>query len=80
MPYIRNDLRGAATSSPINPGELNFAITSLVCKYLRQKKVTPRYEDYNEVIGALESAKLELYRRMISPYEDEKKKLNGDVY
>ena len=30
--------------------------------------------------GALESAKLEFYRRVVAPYEDEKMNLNGDVY
>ena len=29
---------------------------------------------------ALECAKLELYRRLAAPYEDEKRKETGDVY
>ncbi len=36
--------------------------------------------DFNALIGVLESAKLELYRRMIAPYEDVKMKENGDCY
>ncbi len=32
------------------------------------------------VIGVLECAKLELYARVVRPYEDVKKMLNGDVY
>jgi hypothetical protein len=35
---------------------------------------------YNDVIGALECCKLELYRRMVAPYENTKIKENGDVY
>jgi len=32
------------------------------------------------VIGVLESVKMELYRRKIADYEDEKCEENGDVY
>jgi hypothetical protein len=39
-----------------------------------------RYAHINEAIGALECAKLELYRRVAAPYEDEKMKESGDVY
>ena len=38
------------------------------------------YVKLNELIGVLECAKLELYRRVASPYEDEKVESNGDVY
>lgn len=38
-----------------------------------------RYADYNEVIGVLESCKLEFYRRHVAAYEDRKIKENGDV-
>lgn len=79
MPYIdwkqREDLE--AGGRPTDAGELNYAVTILVRRYLGR---TPRYADYNEAVGALESAKLELYRRMVAPYEDEKIKQNGDVY
>jgi len=34
----------------------------------------------NAIIGALECAKLELYRRVAAPYEDDKIAENGDVY
>jgi hypothetical protein len=37
------------------------------------------YQRINDVMGALEGAKLELYRRTATPYEDEKIKTNGDV-
>ncbi len=35
---------------------------------------------FNAVVGALECAKLELYRRMVAPYENGKIAENGDVY
>lgn len=61
------------------PGKLNFAITALIRDYLPHAD-NLTYSAFNEVIGVLECAKLELYRRMVAPYEDEKKEENGDVY
>lgn len=78
MPYIKMERRGELDfDEPETSGELNYAITRLVQTYLGR---APKYDDFNSVIGALESAKLELYRRMISPYEDKKIIENGDVY
>ena len=39
-----------------------------------------KYYHYNQLIGVLECAKLELYRRLVTPYEDIKITDNGDVY
>jgi len=64
---------------PQDGGELNFAITSLIDTYLRGRGGV-RYLHLNEVIGVLECAKLELYRRIAAPYEDRKIAENGDVY
>ena len=64
---------------PRDPGELNFALTIIVDKYL-QNRGGLRYAHINEVVGALECAKLELYRRVAAPYEDQKIKESGDVY
>lgn len=73
MPYITPERREAilAGAKPQDPGELNFAITTLVDSYL-QDKGGIRYGHLNEVIGALDCAKLELYRRVAAPYEDKK--------
>lgn len=59
-------------------GDLNYLITNLCLNYLYVNKEC--YQTYNDVIGALEGAKLELYRRKIAPYEDRKIDENGDVY
>lgn len=80
MPYIMQEDRdkldlGAA--DPTTPGELNYLVTMMALRYLGRR---PNYQRFNDVIGALEAAKLELYRRMVAPYEDEKIKANGDVY
>jgi hypothetical protein len=81
MPYIKKERRDAIVSGaePQDAGELNFAITTMVDKYL-QNKGDLRYAHLNEAVGALECAKLELYRRVAGPYEDEKIKEFGDVY
>jgi len=59
-------------------GELNYALTRQVTDYLDGKIVT--YELLNSVVGALESCKLEFYRRVVVPYEEKKIVENGDVY
>jgi len=81
MPYIDPDARRrlAEGAEPSGPGELNYAITRLVDRYLASRGGL-RYAHLNEVIGALECAKLELYRRLAAPYEDEKLSQSGDVY
>jgi len=81
MPYINRERRKAILTGakPQDAGELNFAITSLVDRYLEDKGGI-RYAHLNEVIGAIDCAKLELYRRVAAPYEDEKIAENGDVY
>jgi uncharacterized protein DUF6899 len=81
MPYITPERRKAilAGAKPQDAGELNFAITMLVDDYLKDKGEI-RYSHLNEVIGAVDCAKLELYRRVAAPYEDEKIAENGDVY
>jgi len=59
-------------------GELNFQITRLVWGFVQRKGAN--YEAINAAVGALECAKLELYRRRAAPYEDGKIQQNGDVY
>lgn len=82
MPYITKHRRAALWPLDIpkasTAGELNFQITSLVDRYIKQSGVS--YATLNEAIGVLECAKLELYRRLAVPYEDKKCSENGDVY
>lgn len=81
MPYIipedRAVLEPHSEHEAMTPGELNFQVTVLVDTYLAGHL---DYQAINDVIGVLECAKLELYRRIASPYEDQKIDLNGDVY
>jgi hypothetical protein len=78
MPYIPQSDRERARREPRNPGELNFAITSLLIEYAQRQGL--RYQVINDVLGALEGAKLEFYARVARPYEDTKIAANGDVY
>ena len=58
-------------------GALNYAIHQIIAQYISQNKES--YQTFNDAIGALECAKMELYRRLISEYEDKKILLNKDV-
>lgn len=84
MPYIKQIDRDCLTFDvfknivPQNAGELNFLFSMLIKAYIEDG--TECYQKYNDVIGALEGAKLEIYRRKIAPYEDEKILMNGDIY
>jgi len=80
MPYIDKKRRSTLLEKtvPINAGELNFLITILVDDYINYHGKS--YHTLNEAMGVLECAKQELYRRIAAPYEDEKMKINGDVY
>ncbi len=80
MPYIQKQHRDALQTGkePNNPGELNYLITNLLKGYTDVKGLS--YQTINDVLGALEGAKLEYYRRVAVNYEESKIKLNGDVY
>ena len=80
MPYVKEEARERLNngSIPKKAGELNYSITRLIWSYILLKGES--YQTYNDIIGALEGAKLELYRRRIAPYEDKKIDENGDVY
>ena len=87
MPYIRKFNREALDKIvnllkkdrlALPAGELNYLITKIL-SYAKELN-GESYSTYNELIGVLECVKFELYRRKIVPYENKKKKENGDVY
>ncbi len=84
MPYIKRDDREQFEESlkaipPItSAGELNYFITRACQRFLVANGQS--YSTYNAIIGVLECAKLELYRRKVAAYEDGKIAENGDVY
>lgn len=80
MPYVPQKRRGALRQEgkANDAGELNYQITRLLVNYTQQH--TLKYKTINDVMGALEGAKAEYYRRVAAPYEDGKIIENGDVF
>lgn len=90
MPYITKELRTLELDNAIsqvinevydenlNPGIVNYAISTLLGKLLYQQGVS--YKNINQLIGVLECVKLELYRRIATPYENKMIEKNGDVF
>jgi len=79
MPYIKEEIRHQIPERGVeNEGELNFIITALCDDYLEKKGLS--YSTINSIIGAIECAKMELYRRIAVPYENIEIKKNGDAY
>lgn len=79
MPYITKSLREVTDEKgAFVSGELNYEITMVIKNYIDRVGIS--YQTFNNAVGALECAKLELYRRMVAPYEDKKIEENGDVY
>ena len=78
MPYIPRSQKEKALEGEIkDAGSFNFLIHQLMDEYIEQNGVS--YQTYNDIVGAMDCAKMELYRRLVSPYEDKKILLNGDV-
>jgi hypothetical protein len=84
MPYIKKENRkkfedkiNNLSLDIENDGELNYCITLLVHKELIKRGV--KYQNMNNLIGVLESAKQEFYRTVVAPYEDLKAIENGTV-
>jgi predicted type IV restriction endonuclease len=88
MPYIKQDKRKIyekALTELVHllrevpeeerDGHINYIVTVL----LKRLYQPPNYRRYNKAIGVLECIKMEFYRRMVSPYEEDKIRENGDV-
>ena len=81
MPYISKDRRPNILD--VYPcgwtyGDFNYFVTNTIKNFIEVKGES--YELYNSLIGMLECCKLELYRRKVALYEDQKIEQNGDVY
>lgn len=78
MPYIPNSQREKVESgSYIDAGSLNYAFTQMIDDYISQHEFN--YQTCNDIVGAMECCKMELYRRLVAPYENKKILQNGDV-
>ena len=62
----------------LSDGQLNYIISKLINTHVQQTSL--HYSKLNAMVGVLECAKLELYNRLITPYEDKKIKENGSLY
>jgi hypothetical protein len=79
MPYIPKVNRNRDTRlHPKTPGELNWVLSETIKYYLADHRLS--YQTINDIVGALESCKLEFYRRIAAPLENHKISENGDVY
>lgn len=81
MPYInrrkRNDL-DLRYVTPRDPGELTYQLTSDVMRYVRKHGLN--FRTISDVIGSLAQTADEFRRRVVHPYEEQKRAENGDVY
>ena len=85
MPYLKKEdkdkfkgmLKEMKKTPPTTAGEINFLVTSLVHEYMKSQGLN--YQKINDVVGALDGAKVEFQRRIVGPYEDIKIKENGDA-
>ena len=60
-------------------GVLNYTISVLIHGAVIARFAEWRYHLLNSAVGVLESVKLEFYRRVVVPYEDEKIEEAGDL-
>lgn len=85
MPYIYQNRRylfdGYLEEIAVNidsSGDLNYCISKLL--HLLVKKEGLRYETINSLMGTLDCASKEFYRKVAAPYENLKEQDNGGLY
>lgn len=84
MPYISKKSREAFDDTlcdlptAMTVGELTYVLTRVCDQYLETHGVN--FTVMSAVVSALECSKLELYRRIVAGYEDNKRIEHGDVY
>lgn len=82
MPYIKQKnrpemdkvIKQMEDSGVSANGDLNYILYKF-CKY----NIKPGYNNYKNFCGELRQCAAEIERRILSPYEDEAIKRNGDV-
>lgn len=93
MPYITEAAKARVEEfGPSSPGELTYLLTEVIMDYYKKANsengmsgglLRPGGGGYGaiaEILGCLESTKLEFYRRIVVPYEFKKMNENGDVF
>lgn len=81
MPYIPQADRTELLTKrdPRSLGELDFVITKIVLEFMEKQNLT-RFDQLAGIIGTLDLIKDECRRRIVHPYEDQKRWANGDVF
>jgi hypothetical protein len=80
-PYIKKERREVLDVHPDQAettGELTYLLCREVNAYIEHKGKS--FQNISECIAALESAKIELSRRVLAKYEDGKLLDHGDVW
>lgn len=84
MPYIAPESRrdfdtelNALADKIRTVGDYNYVVSKLFA--ILADRRGPTYSTFNSLIGVLECAKLEAYRRYVVPYEDQKIAENRDL-
>lgn len=85
MPYLKKQdknkfnkiITQVKKQPPQTAGEINYLVTEIIHLYLASKGLN--YQHINDIVGALDGAKVEFQRRIVGPYEDLKIQENGDV-
>ena len=83
MPYISNEdatkiaEEGFTETSKL--GDLAFSLWSVLTAWHSGTNKNESYTNFAEVIGVLETIKLEYSRKYLFPYEDQKIEENGDL-
>src|SRR5258708_5569624 len=92
MPYIKSEQKVKVNDSlqalisdirehlvDERDGILNYCISEMVSQSMRPPSGEWRYRLLERCIGIVECCKLELYRRLVGPYEDKCIEKNGDI-
>lgn len=80
---IRARMYVGASRQPEEPGSLTTGVlTYLVAELGESYRAAfgDSYQVFSEIMAAFENGAREFYRRVVAPYEDQKRAENGDVY
>ncbi len=88
MPYVLPEVRERLDKdilSAQNPGELGYTVAMLIDAYIFRNSRDPEkpefwFKDVAELMGTIESIKMEVYRRVVVPYENYQLNRAGDCF
>jgi hypothetical protein len=80
MPCVKREVKKVLDlgQRPDDASELHYRLTRLCVQYLNDRGESSA--TYLDIVGALESAKLEFYRRRVGLFEDTQCAQFGDPY